>query len=85
MEPKVETVKYVGQIPVFPLAEYNPNESGDCKDSENMYIVYRSDGEYFPCVWNADCFWTFHGNTFEVVIDVEFWFRVPKVEEIVHG
>jgi hypothetical protein len=78
-----EPVKYVGRIPVFPLAQHNPNDSGDCKDPENVYVVYCGDGSKLYCYWKDSAFWKVRGGI-EVVMGVEFWFRIPEVEEIVH-
>jgi hypothetical protein len=86
MPEETVTVKYVGQIPVFPLAQHNPDDSGDCGDPNNLYVVYSSDGNRLICKWEQSAFWyEAPGWDWVLVMNVEYWFRIPTVKELLHA
>jgi hypothetical protein len=75
---------FVGEIPVFPFPEPSPVELRRHPE-EDMFLVYDGNGNPKLCSWVDNAFWYRWGETdadWEVVLNVQYWFRVPTVTEV---
>ena len=81
------TMKHVGEVYVFRFLECNPDDLR-AHPEDDLFMVY--DGDRVPrlCVWGEGAFWHRWGETdadWEVVMNVQYWFRVPTNKEITDG
>lgn len=76
----------IGEIYVFPFPLHTPDELRAHPEND-MFMVYSGDGEPRLCAWLEGAFWYRWGETdadWEVAVNVEFWFRIPELKEIVN-
>lgn len=78
--------KPVGEIYLYSFRDVHP------KDGETgSFIVYPNNGNPCMCIWRDNAFWyaydEYRGKdaNWQVVTEVEYWFRIPQAEEIVNA
>ena len=78
--------KHVGEIYVFPFVECSPDQLR-VHPEQDLFVVYHTSGLPSLCSWKDDAFWYKDENTgkMEIVMHAEYWFRIPRVEEVVTG
>lgn len=69
----------VGYIHVFPLRERTPTTLR-LHPQNDLYMVYNGTEAPHLCTWHDEAFWDVKE---EVVLGVEYWFRVPYVSEFI--
>lgn len=79
-----------GEIYIFHYPEYNPDDFPPMhpRPEQDLFVVYSGNGKSNLCIWGEGAFWYRWGETdadWEVVLNVEYWFRIPTTKEIVDG
>lgn len=86
-----EVVKRVGEIMVFRFPENTPDDflGAHPHPSRDTFVVYNNyNGNPSICKWEMNAFWYKYGagvSDWHVLLNAEYWFRIPTAKEIVDG
>lgn len=74
----------IGEVYIYRFSEVNPDAFPPVPNQDttktDLFIVY-SNGNPIPCIWGEGSFWHRWGETdadYHIVLNVEYWFRVPR-------